>query len=342
MAGLDPITRQEMFLSAATGESVELPKPITRKEMYLAKAAGEDVETPAPVTREEIFLEAVAERGSGGDITVESLSVTENGEYTAPSGKAYSPVTVNVPNSYAAGDEGKVVSNGALVAQTAHAQVTQNGIVDTTLNNSVEVAVPAATLVTKSITQNGTYNASGDSADGYSSVTVNVSGGGGAGNVVTGTFTGTTTGAAMDVDLNYSGNGYPVAFIIYPAEGANKSGGTFADLIQRYALQFFAGVKNDAASAPTYATDTSKTENQYLAFYRYKSSSSSSTSYSVGAKGDAIIAYGSNAAGGSNYARFATFVSKTRMSVRIMSPDITSDYGFAANIPHKYCVLYSE
>lgn len=35
-----------------------------------------------------------------------------------------------------------------------------------------------ATLITKSITQNGTYNASSDNADGYSSVTVNVSGGG--------------------------------------------------------------------------------------------------------------------------------------------------------------------
>lgn len=46
--------------------------------------------------------------------------------------------------------------------------------------DSVHVAVPAATLTTKSITQNGTYNASQDNADGYSSVTVNVSGGGGA------------------------------------------------------------------------------------------------------------------------------------------------------------------
>lgn len=42
---------------------------------------------------------------------------------------------------------------------------------------SVHVAVPSATLTTKSITQNGTYNASQDNADGYSSVTVNVSGG---------------------------------------------------------------------------------------------------------------------------------------------------------------------
>lgn len=34
----------------------------------------------------------------------------------------------------------------------------------------------APTLITKSITANGTYNAEDDSADGYSSVTVNVSG----------------------------------------------------------------------------------------------------------------------------------------------------------------------
>ena len=41
------------------------------------------------------------------------------------------------------------------------------------------------TLITKSITANGTYNASSDNADGYSSVTVNVSGGGGGGGDMT-------------------------------------------------------------------------------------------------------------------------------------------------------------
>lgn len=37
------------------------------------------------------------ENGGGGDITVEALSVTQNGTYTAQSGHAYSPVTVSVP-----------------------------------------------------------------------------------------------------------------------------------------------------------------------------------------------------------------------------------------------------
>lgn len=35
-------------------------------------------------------------KGGGGDITVEPLTVTENGQYAAPSGKAYSPVNVEV------------------------------------------------------------------------------------------------------------------------------------------------------------------------------------------------------------------------------------------------------
>lgn len=90
--------------------------------------------------------------GGGSSVTVESLSVTENGTTTAPSGKAYSPVVVNVPNSYTQSDEGKVVSNGALVAQSSDT-VTQNGTVDTTLINSLTVNVSGGaspwTLVTE-------------------------------------------------------------------------------------------------------------------------------------------------------------------------------------------------
>lgn len=57
--------------------------------------------------------------GGGGDVTVEALSVTANNTYTAPTGKAYSPVTVNVANTYTAEDEGKVVDNGQLVEQAS-------------------------------------------------------------------------------------------------------------------------------------------------------------------------------------------------------------------------------
>ena len=44
------------------------------------------------------FAEATSGGGGGGSgITVEPITITQNGTTTAPSGKAYSPITVNVP-----------------------------------------------------------------------------------------------------------------------------------------------------------------------------------------------------------------------------------------------------
>lgn len=45
----------------------------------------------------DILLAKKLSGGGGGEITVEGLNVEDNGTYTAPSGKAYSPVVVNVP-----------------------------------------------------------------------------------------------------------------------------------------------------------------------------------------------------------------------------------------------------
>lgn len=164
-------TRIEQYLSKAAGEDTDLPEaPMTRIEQYLAKIAGQDVELPDEVyTRIEAYLKTIAENGGGGgDVTLETLNVNSNGTTNAPSGTAYNKVVANVPNTYAAGDEGKVVSSGQLVAQTAHAQVTQNGVVDTTTNNSVEVAVPQPSG-SVNINDNGTVDVTN-----YVSAVVNV------------------------------------------------------------------------------------------------------------------------------------------------------------------------
>ena len=42
---------------------------------------------------------AMSANGQSGDVTVESLTITEDGVYTAPTGKAYSPVIVTVEES---------------------------------------------------------------------------------------------------------------------------------------------------------------------------------------------------------------------------------------------------
>ena len=79
----------------------------------------------------------------------------------------------------------KAYVNGSLITGTASGggsggNVYQDGDGYLVLDDD---APTQPTLITKSITANGTYNASSDSADGYSSVTVNVSGGGGGGDM---------------------------------------------------------------------------------------------------------------------------------------------------------------
>lgn len=123
-----------------------------------------------------IVLGRITSGGGGSDISVEPLSVAENGTTVAPSGKAYSPVNVNVPNTYTAADEGKVVDDGALVAQTSRT-VTANGTVDTTTNDEVTVNVQPV-LEPLTVTDNGDYTP-GAGVDGFSSVSVKVQGGGG-------------------------------------------------------------------------------------------------------------------------------------------------------------------
>ena len=75
---------------------------------------------------------------SASELDSGAKSITSNGNSQDVVG--YASVNVNVPNSYSASDEGKVVDNGALVSQTSDT-VTANDTYDTTLINSLTVNV---------------------------------------------------------------------------------------------------------------------------------------------------------------------------------------------------------
>ena len=88
MSDLTPITRNEHLLN---GDDLE---PKNRKEMFLKRIYDKTQSVPEPETREEYFLKKAGD--ASGELTIEQLNVTENGTYSA-SGKAYSPVIVEVP-----------------------------------------------------------------------------------------------------------------------------------------------------------------------------------------------------------------------------------------------------
>lgn len=103
--------------------------------------------------REDDIFNIRFHEDSGLPSSVTQLDVHENGDYDAGEDAAYNPVHVDVPNSYSAEDEGRVVSNGNLVEQTPHAIVTENGFIDTTLNNSVTVDIHGHGYASGSYTQ---------------------------------------------------------------------------------------------------------------------------------------------------------------------------------------------
>ena len=90
MSDLEPITREE----AVWINEGELT-PITRKEQYIKHLYDETQVVPEkPLTREEWFINKAGEELH--DVTIEPLTATDNGTYSE-TGKAYSPVNVNVP-----------------------------------------------------------------------------------------------------------------------------------------------------------------------------------------------------------------------------------------------------
>lgn len=168
-------------------------------------------------------------------------------------------------------------------------------------------------------------------ADGVLTTGTGSGGSGGASNLVKGTFTGTTTGAAMDVNIPYTGNGYPIALIIFPTEGPqNTQSGTFGNLVQRYAMAMYAGVKYMTDSPPSY--DSNASINLMRCNSYQKSSASNPSSYT--SAGYTTTYNDINAGAGTP----VQIRSKTVMSVYIAS----DSYGFVAYIEYTYIIVYSS
>lgn len=150
-------------------------------------------------------------------------------------------------------------------------------------------------------------------------------------NVVVGTFVGTTEGAAMDIDIPYTGNGYPVSVMIYPSASAEA---VFDSTIHQNAVAFYSSVKNGLSQSPAYSGGT---DDKAKVLYRSKSSSSNASAMSDSSGITASIYDNVDATGSTN--NVVKINSATKLSVYIIG---SVGKGFLANTEYTYIVVYSE
>lgn len=120
--------------------------------------------TPS-VTNQAGYIYSETKTGTAVSVSASELvsgtkSISANGTEDVTN---YASVSVSVPNSYSASDEGKVVDNGALVSQTS-ATYTENGTYDTTLVNSIILNIPQGEVwMEETITTSGAVTKALDS-----------------------------------------------------------------------------------------------------------------------------------------------------------------------------------
>lgn len=159
------------------------------------------------------------------------------------------------------------------------------------------------------------------------------SGGGGASNLVTGTFTGTSNGV-LEVTPSYSGSGYPLAVVIYPSEGAYNPNGTFYNTVARYAVIAYWAIKAVPTTTPTYSGGNN---DGAVVQVRYKSSGSSATTISSNGTQPYSLFNTTDPIATNGY-QVVKFSSNKLMKVYISS----ASYCFRANVEYKYWIIYSS
>ena len=304
--------------------------------------------TVTPTTSSQTAV--TAGKYTTGAVTVAAMPTGTAGTPTATKGTVSNhavTVTPSVTNTtgYITGGTktGTGVSVSASELVSGSQTVTSNQTVDVTNLAEVVVAVPSSTptLITKTITANGTYNASSDSADGYSSVTVNVSGGGGASNFVYGTIIAGTEGSIQTVTIPYNGNGYIVALRLF-VDGGNQSTSQsdWYNVIHTYAVSQLSLVKTRMETAPNY-TQNNVLINGADVLCQYKNSTSSGTMITSGTGGSGVRVYRNDIDPTNGSTTCLYLNSNNSFKVKICDAE-NGTYGLLSGVSYTYVAIFSE
>ena len=290
---------------------------------------GETTVTPTKQTQ----TLATADTTVLEDITVEpipaeyidpsgSVALTSNGSHNVRE-YATAEVAVPLPEKY---------TGANIITPTRQAQTLQTIGKELESNITVnpipsEYIVPAGDI---SITENGTVDVAQ-----YARALVDVAGGGGASNVVTGSFLFDTNGAHT-IELPYTGSGWPVAIAIFPKDGPY----TYDTHLERFMLVSMLCIKGYAGTAPDYTQTAALNGAQIDAVYKSSASAASTQNVSMGTTNRMYNSNGTATPGQANALRI---LSANRLSVYMKKrTSTTSDYGFSTEVTYSYVVIYSE
>lgn len=179
-------------------------------------------------------------------------------------------------------------------------------------------------------------------AAGVRTLGTNSGGGGGASNIVQGTFTtGSSTGVAETFSINYTGSGYPIALMVYVDGGPynNSTGGntTWYNSTQRYAIGAFYLTKSQIPVTPTYAT--SGGANYGTVALIYKNSTSQATTYS---RTSSMTANSYTSSSTNANATAATTVRFKGNGKTVTYYVASTSYGLLASTKYAYIAVYSS
>ena len=174
------------------------------------------------------------------------------------------------------------------------------------------------TSVANAIRTAGGTSAPLEFPSGFVTAIGNISGGGGgATNFVQGTFTPSVSeeGTVKTISVQYTGNGYPIACVVYPSVGAYKSGSDIYTSTHQRGVVMFALAKANTGEAPLFDTQNIE-KNWAMAIVEYKNSSSDGTNLTctMGKNLPAMTSYNANGSSAPNVVRFT---GKTNMTTYI-------------------------
>lgn len=181
------------------------------------------------------------------------------------------------------------------------------------------------------ITENGTFDVAQ-----YASADVNVSGGGGA-NAVSGTFLVEGSETTMQIKIPYTGDGYPIACLIFPVGGFGRY--EYDSARDAYGLLLYSMTKYMQDTVPDYGVFY---ENQNRGSAFYMTMPSDSPNYNLATKSFSPIINGrySRDTQPSERENAVVFSSADTMLVYVRQG--TRKNGFIKGLEYGYVVLYSE